>query len=279
MSDLPLPRFPVFIVSKGRAKTALTAKSFQKHGVPFKILVEPQEERAYRKALGSECIEVLPFSNLGLGSYPARNHAWELAKKQGAEYHWVFDDNIRRFRVWVDGVRVPLHDLRGFQMAEDFMSRYENLAICGFVYAFQCIPGSNYTARPYTLNAHCYSAMGIKTSLPFRWRLKYNEDVDLCLQALHAGYCTALVSAVMVEKTSTVLKMAGGNQTELYQNNAHHKKVEKAQTLASVWPQYAKTAVRYNRPHHFVDWSKFNQPLIRKPNISATKIALTLKRR
>jgi hypothetical protein len=53
--------------------------------------------------------------------------------------------------------------------------------------------------------------------------------------------------------------MKGGNQDELYKNNAKEKKILKAKMLESVWPQYAKTVIRFNRPHHFVDWKVFKK--------------------
>jgi hypothetical protein len=73
----------------------------------------------------------------------------------------------------------------------------------------------------------------------------------------------------MVDKTSTVAKMKGGNQTELYKGNAHEKKILKARSLEEIWPQYAKTVMKFNRPHHSVDWKKhFTHSLIRDPKIN-----------
>ena len=58
--------------------------------------------------------------------------------------------------------------------------------------------------------------------------------------------------------------MKGGNQTELYKGNDHDKKVLKAKSLEMIWPQYAETIMRFNRPHHFVNWKKhFNHPLLK----------------
>ena len=68
----------------------------------------------------------------------------------------------------------------------------------------------------------------------------------------------------MIKKISTVAKLKGGNQTELYKGNAHEKKVLKARSLEEVWPQYVKTVIRFGRPHHQVSWTKlFKQPLIK----------------
>lgn len=104
--------------------------------------------------------------------------------------------------------------------------------------------------------------MLIENSIPFRWRLKYNEDVDLCLQVLNEKYCTILLNSFLIQKVSTVVKMKGGNQTELYQNNDEGKKMLKSKSLEKIWPQYVKVVKRFGRPHHQVSWGKFfKQPL------------------
>jgi hypothetical protein len=260
-----MSKYPVYIVSKGRAQTQLTAKAFIRDDVNFYVLVEPHEVKAYQNILGNERVIELPFANLGQGSFPARNHAWELAKQQGAKRHWVFDDNIYGMGRFVKGKKVPCHAGRAIEFVEEFTDRYTNLAISAFNYRY-FVPTT--ISKPFFLNVHCYSAMLIETSLPFRWRLKYNEDVDLCLQALHAGYCTTLINAFFVDKVSTVTKMAGGNQDELYKNNATEKKILKARSLEMVWPQYVTTAIRFGRPHHVVDWKRyFQQALIRRNDI------------
>jgi hypothetical protein len=102
-------------------------------------------------------------------------------------------------------------------------------------------------------------------NLPFRWRLKYNEDVDLCLNALHSGYNTILLNAILILKVSTVAKLKGGNQTELYKGNSYDKKVLKVKVLQEMWPQYVQAVNRFGRPHHYVNWKKhFKQTLKRK---------------
>jgi hypothetical protein len=101
--------------------------------------------------------------------------------------------------------------------------------------------------------------MLIKNAIPFRWRLKYNEDVDLCLQVLHNGGTTASCVYYMADKVSTAEKMKGGNQDELYKGNDPKKKLLKAKMLEAVWPQYAKTVIRFGRIHHLVDWRVFSK--------------------
>ena len=96
-------KYPIYIISKGRFENPITANEFEKAGIDYFIAVEPQEKDEYIKALGEKRVLVLPFANLGLGSYPARNFCWEHSKQQGFKYHWLFDDNIRGFDKWING--------------------------------------------------------------------------------------------------------------------------------------------------------------------------------
>ena len=253
------PQYPVYIISKGRAFNPLTAKHFQREGIQFLIAVEPQEADEYAKAIGRDNLLILPFSNLGLGSYPARNYCWEHAKALGYEYHWLFDDNIITWRTWRNGKRVDTADVGYALRYVEADTNKTGVGINGFEEPNFVVKPPK---KPFKRNCHVYSAMLIKCGLPYRWRLKYNEDVDLCLQVLHGGGTTSSCIYYMVDKVSTSAKMKGGNQDDLYKGNDPRKKLLKAKMLEAVWPQYAKTVIRFNRYHHFVDWKVFQKRLL-----------------
>ena len=103
-------KYPIYIISKGRWDRPLTAKIFLKAKIPFRIAVEPQEFDKYCSTIPKEFILSLPFSNLGLGSYPARNYCWEHSLAEGAKKHFLFDDNIRQFYRLNNGKRTPGED-------------------------------------------------------------------------------------------------------------------------------------------------------------------------
>lgn len=259
--DLQTIKYPIYIISKGRFKNPITAKQFLKENIPFYIAVEPQEYNSYCKTIPSKFVLKLPFSNLGLGSYPARNYCWEHSIENGFDKHHLFDDNIYGFYILNNNKRTKATCKEAILTLEKLDSFYKNVAISGFNYnMFGCN-----IVKPFRVNVHIYSAMLITNDLPYRWRLKYNEDVDLCLQVLHNGYCTIQLNVYLACKVSTVAKLKGGNQTELYQNNNHNKKLLKAKSLEALWPQYVKTIIRFGRPHHQVSWKKlFKHGLIKK---------------
>ena len=264
-------KYPIYIISKGRWDNPLTAKFFLEDGIDFFMVIEPQEYDLYKKTIPEKYLLMTDFANLGLGSYPARNFAWEHALKMGHKRHWCFDDNISRLRQFYKGKKVPVDSKKAISMLEEFTDRYTNIGITAFNYGMFVV--ANSVRKSFFLNVHAYSARLIKTDVPFRWRMKYNEDVDLCLQFLHNKHCTILSNVLMCDKVSTTAKMKGGNQTELYKGNAHEKKVLKARSLEEVWPQYAETVWKFNRPHHKVDWGKhFTHPLIRRNDIDWEEI-------
>jgi hypothetical protein len=251
--------FPIYIISKGRAYNPLTAKNFENAGLNYFIAVEPQEEQEYINALGKDRVLVLPFSNLGLGSYPARNFCWEHAKVNRYKYHWLFDDNIQYFCKWINGKRKKIDNIKSALLFVEQNAIKTDVDISGFEEPNFVVKPPK---KPFKYNCHVYSAMLIKNNIPFRWRLKYNEDVDLCLQVLHSGGSTSSCVYYMADKVSTAAKMKGGNQTELYKNNDPKKNLLKAKMLEAVWPQYAKTVIRFNRHHHLVDWRVFKKKTI-----------------
>src|SRR5437773_4716037 len=157
-----LPRYPVYVISKGRAERCLTARFLAKDGVPFHVVVEPQERDAYAATVSADRLLVLPFSNLGFGSIPARNWVWEHAKALGAERHWILDDNMRYVRrMDDDGRRIVCKSGPAFAVVENFVDRYENVAIGGLAYQMFALPSQ----PPFFLNGHVYSCMLIRNDL------------------------------------------------------------------------------------------------------------------
>lgn len=249
-------KYPIYIISKGRAYNPLTAKLFENAEIEYNIVVEPQEEAEYIQALNKKRILTLPFSNLGVGSYPARNFCWEHSKQKGYKYHWIFDDNFLMFKKWINSKRIRIENIIDAIRYVEINADSTNVDITGFERPEFCC---KVPKKPFKTNCHVYSAMLIKNDLPYRWRLKYNEDIDLCLQVLHNGGTTSSCVYYMAKKTDTGQKMKGGNQDELYKGNDPRKKLLKAKMLEAVWPQYAKTVIRFNRYHHFVDWKVFKK--------------------
>lgn len=269
MTNQVLPRYPVYIPSKGRAHACQTARYLATYNVPFYLVVEPPEADAYAKRFGADQLIVLPFHDLGLGSIPARNFIWEHAISTGAERHWSLDDNIQYFYRRYRGKRIHCDPGIALRVCEDFTDRYENIAISGLNYDM-FVP-DNERVQPLIINCRVYSCNLTLNSLPFRWRGRYNEDTDLCLQVLSAGWCTVLLNTFMVKKIQT-MKVKGGNSDQLYQGDG---RLKMARSLERVWPGVVETKRRFHRPQHVVkdSWKRFDTPLRLKPGIDLAQLS------
>lgn len=249
------PRYPVYVVSKGRHDCCLTARFLVRDGVDFKIAVETQERDLYAAEFGAERVIVTPFSNLGLGSYPVRNFVWEHARQSGATSHWVFDDNIRKVLRLTGTHRIPVDTGIALAACEDFVDRYENVGVAGLNYDTFGRPGN----PPFLLNVRVYSCLLIRNEIPWRWRGPYNEDTDLCLNVLAGGLCTILFNAFLIQKVQT-MTMKGGNVAQLYQGDG---RLKMARRLERWWPYVVETKRRFQRPQHVVrdGWRGFDTRL------------------
>jgi TET-associated glycosyltransferase-like protein len=262
---VPFPlRYPLYVISKGRSQRCLTARFLLRDAVPFKLVIEPQERELYAEEFGEERLITLPFSNLGKGSIPARNFVWEHAKASGVERHWILDDNIAGIWRRYNAKKYRCESSVAFHALEEFTDRYENVAIAGMNYYMFSINGQ--PAPPFWLNVHVYSCLLIRNNLPFRWRGKYNEDTDLCLQVLSAGWCTVLFNAFLIWKI-TSMQMKGGNTDQLYQGDG---RLKMARALQRKWPHVVETKRRFRRPQHVIrgSWRGFDTPLKLKPGMS-----------
>lgn len=274
------PQFPLYIVSKGRFTDKLrkTTLAFEKMRTPFRIIVEHQEYQDYCDTVGKEHVLILDpefkrkFETCEqgeksgkTGSGPARNFAWEHSISEGYSHHWVMDDNIEYFYRFNDNLKVPVSDGTIFKCMEDFCLRYENIGMAGPEY-FMFISRKN-LVKPFRLNTRIYSCNFIRNDIRFRWRGMYNEDTDLSLRMLKAGWCTVLFQAFLQGKMTTQT-CKGGNTDEIYTEGT----LEKSRMLQRNHPDLVKVVERYGRWHHDINYSGFKQKLIKKPGIDVPDV-------
>lgn len=257
------PRYPVYIVSKGRWESRCTARALDEMGVPYHIVVEPQEADAYRAVIDPAKVLVLPFSNLGQGSIPARNWIWEHSIALGAKRHWILDDNIFRFYRLNRNTKIRLTTGVGFRVCEDFVDRYTNVPMAGMNYESMVPRRTAYQRQPFTLNTRVYSCILLSNEIPLWWRGRYNEDTDLSLRYLKAGFCTILFNAFLADKAAT-MRMKGGNTDELYRRDAHFDgRLEMARSLQRQHPDVVSVTWKWGRWQHHVDYRPFRKNKLR----------------
>jgi hypothetical protein len=266
-------KYPICIPSKGRADCQKTGKALDKLGVSYRFFVEDLEYDEYVKHLGVDKVVKMPFNNLGLGSIPARNFIWDWAKDRGHKRHWTVDDNITSFARCTNNRRLCVYGGGFFQAMEDFVDRYENIAMAG-PHHKGFVPDRGSDLEPFLLNSRVYSCILLDTSLDERWRGRYNEDTDLSLRLLKQGHCTMLFRALLMDKGTTVgvknaKPLKGGNTDNVYNTGDH--RMAFAQSLKDQHPDYVEVVWKFNRWHHQVDYSKFaKNRLVLKKGITPT---------
>ena len=266
------PNHPMYIVSKGRADSMITSRSFARMLLPHYIVIEPQDEAAYEEALDTFDIRsyatllVAPFSNHGDGPGRARNWAWDHSMSIGATSHWVFDDNISDFYRLHENERIRFETGVGFRVMEDFVDRYDNIYIAGPAYRFFIAP--NDVKPAFIANTRIYSSLLIRNDCKHRWRGRYNEDTDICLRVMKDGDACVQFNAFLQGKCATQ-SVSGGNTAEFYHaENADNEEfketgyntegtVNKSQMLVDMHPDVARLFWKYGRWHHHVDYTVF----------------------
>jgi len=210
----------------------------------------------------------------------------------GAKRHWVMDDNITDFYRLHQNVRIRVGSGVCFKIMEDFVDRYTNVKIAGPQYRFFCAPSQKYP--PYVKNTRIYSCLLIENDCKHRWRGRYNEDTDICLNVLKDGDCTVQFNAFLQGKGATQTTK-GGNTEEFYHKETGYDPVTgeaiqaesvmevkdryniagtvaKSQMLVDMHPDVAKMVFRYGRWHHHVNYDSFKKlPLIYKDDIELPK--------
>lgn len=266
------PRFPVYIPTKGRADSRLTAKALAKIGVSYRLVVEQQEWDAYVAHEPAQNLLVLDpayqrsYQTLDSepddrpkGSGPARNFIWEHAKSEGHAWHWIMDDNIRWFSRMHKNDRIRVTTGAIFYAMEDFVLRYLNIAMAGPAYEMFAFCAKQERLPPYVLNTRLFSCNLIRCDLPFRWRGRFNEDAILSIDMLKAGWCTVQFNAFLQAKMRTQT-MKGGNTDTIYVGGT----LKKSRMLVATHPDIAQLKHKFGRAHHHVNYRVFKQKLLRR---------------
>jgi hypothetical protein len=262
---IPPNKYPIYIISKGRWDSRYTAKALDKLGIPYHIVIEPQEWPRYVDVIDDDKILLLnnevegrpddtPWRPAhGQGSIPARNWVWRHARARGFDRHWILDDNLKYFYRLNQSMKIDCYEERSnpFIEAEKFVDRYRNVALAGLQYQWFAPRGEKH--KTFCLNTRIYSCILIKNDIPYRWRGRYNEDTDLSLRALKDGWCTVLFYNYLCDKEAT-MRQTGGNTDELYAGDGRMKM---AQSLVDQHPDVTYVTTKWGRPQHQVNYKPF----------------------
>jgi hypothetical protein len=271
------PQYPIFIPTKGRHESRLTIKALQSLGVPFTAVIEKQDYANYSQVVPKDRLLILPHQDQGLTV--TRNWIWDYAQNEcKTPYFWTMDDNLRAFYRLNKGIKARVTSGTFLRIIEQFAERYTNLLVSGMAYEMFCPRKKKHP--PFILNTRIYSNMLIRTNIPYRNRLFFNDDTDLCLQILKDGHCTCQFNAFLADKQAT-MQLRGG-MTEHYE--ATNKRWEFCKELQNAHPDVVKITQKWGRWQHQVDYRPFaKNKLIRRPGVvveaGVNDFGLVVKRR
>ena len=265
------PRYPVYIVSKGRPTNGLTWKALDTMRVDYYIVCEEFELEEYKKHTNAKECLTLPQKYLdeydtcddlgdsrSKGPGAARNFCIDHSKVNGFKRHWVMDDNLDAFHYLTNNEKLEVESPNTLSACEDFVDRYTNIPVAGMNYYSFCKKTD--AVPPLKFNTRIYSCLLIENNSGYRWRGRYNEDTDLSLRVLKDGKCTVQFNAFLCGKVTTQ-RMRGGNSKEFYDEEGT---LPKSKMIEDLHPDVAKVVWRFNRWHHHVNYNVYseNKPLL-----------------
>lgn len=266
------PQCPIFIISKGRPQ-CITARSLERMGLNYQIVVEPDELDDYRDVWGYRAVTG-DFDTRTSSSIPVRNFVDEVAD---CPRYWLMDDNIEAFNVLTDNQKYVAVTPAIFRATEDFVGRFTNVGQAGFNYYSFAKKTEN--VPPFYLNTRIYSCTLMYKNLDNVsvdgkvWRGRYNEDTDLSIRILKAGYCTILMNSFLAGKITTQ-RVRGGNTDSVYVDGDDRFKF--AESLRQQHPDVVQVVRRFGRWHHRVNYKGFTQKLQSKGKHPVFDYAMSL---
>jgi hypothetical protein len=248
--------YPIYIPSKGRADSITTAGLLQKSGVPFKILVEPQDFDSYSKNFKQEELLLMEVNNGGIDY--ARNFAKAHSTALGAKFHWQFDDDIQHFRFRIDNKNKNTDPAHVINLVESVTNLYTNIGTAAPMYDTYAFAAPS----PIRLNKMVASAMLFNNEGEQKFRPMIIDDIDMTMQYLDAGLCTLLFSTALVNLPTTP-NDTGGMGAEARVGNTMRIRCE---NLVKQWGDVFKVITKNNAPRIAPStvWSTFKQQPILK---------------
>lgn len=267
--ELVLAQYPIYIVSYKRYDTIYTAKSLEELGISnYYIVIRPEEDeiKNYTKSMELHkmkgnllIIDKDFYSNQLLKgndfSIIPRNYAYQNAIDKGYTHHWCLDDNIKGFFRKNNGSILPIKSGICFYFVEEYIKKYNNVYQAGLQYSHLGFAQSG-IRHPIIKNSRIYSCILLKHIDGFRWEGSYNEDTDLSLRLLKAGYATMTFENFLCGKKTTG-SVRGGNTDSAY-SKKELSFIDKADELVNKHPDVARKVIKYGRTHHFVDYKPFS---------------------
>lgn len=266
-------KFAVFILSHGRAGNIPTLKTLKNGNYTGDIYIlvddEDKQQDEYKRLYGDK---VIIFSKAEMESridtgdnftdrrviLYARNKCFEVAEQLGLDYFLELDDDYNNisYRKLIDGQltqRVKVKQLdRLFEDMCEFLDVTGASAVA-FGQGGDFIGGKSSKLWSDQLSRKCMNSIFCKTSRPFKFQGRINEDVNAYTNLGRQGKLFFTVANVMINQKQTQANKGG--MTDIYVDNGTYLK-----TFYSVMysPSCVKISIMgdtHMRIHHKVLWN------------------------
>jgi hypothetical protein len=238
--------WPLFIPSKGRPSCP-TLKTLEH--LKATIIVEPQDEAAYRKEWPNSRIVVLPANNQGIVF--VRNFILNSTRKAKLGWFWMLDDDITGFFVSENGKNIKSSASEVLKKAQQIIINDENIAQASLEYQqYSWSAKKDFAENSY---ADVCVAIHSERSSPIKYRQEcvMKEDRDFTMQLIFEGKKTRRCS-----KLSFACPKNGSNAGGLADEYATAgREASSARRLAEIWPKFVSVQVKPDgRVDAKIDW-------------------------
>ncbi len=240
---------PIFIPSKGRAGNAKCVAKLQEEGVPFFLVVEPQDGIKYLTAYPKATMLYLEKDNGGIAY--VRNFILNYVREKGFKWYWQLDDDINMMGFVKEKkvMKAPF----GFVLnqAADLLSYVPDLAVGALEY--QQFAWS--ATKPYAMNSYCDTCVfvNVERTKSFQYRPDVKEDRDFVLQALSMGLQSARTSRFCFGSPKN-----GSNEGGLHDEYKAGLERTWSENMVKLWPGVCSLHTKKDgRPDVKVNWKLF----------------------
>lgn len=269
-------KYPIYVLSLGRYSDLsfpdATCMTLEEMGLEYTLVLMTREVENYRETLKryncKYCVNIIHLEdNHGLGGTPQRNLAWDDSKKRGFSKHWILDDNIHGYFWFNRRQKIQIKSGVVFRNVEDFVDNLnEKVGLAAHAYRYDT--RGTEMRNPIIVNGKTFSSILVNHNLldkcKIKWRLKYNEDIDLGLQVLSNGFMTIGYETFLSGKKATKDNREGGNR-DIYLQYKQEGFVRKLECLQNEWGHIPnligettkKLGKEDERVHHLIDWDRF----------------------
>ena len=204
---------------------------FNRYGLSYKLVVEPQEREIYEIAHGAHDLIVMPKQGYGSASV-VRNFIKDHARDQGHLYHWQIDDDMIRFMDNVNGKWRKANPAVVLSKTEALIPQIDGI-VGGLTL---CHTNNNRYPREYIVNYNKGLTMAflIRNDNDIRFRGTLVEDTDYALQLLSQGI--QCVQTGQLSLAALPQGRAAGGYKEQYDTEYD----ESREYLCALWPDIVK---------------------------------------